>query len=478
MKKRKIDRSTVFLAAIDLIFIILFTYFVSILKIMPVGYIVLIVTLLFMISLISILLLKKKNKGFKVVGYIISFIVILISALGIYYLNKTNKFLDKAFDNAKNSYTSTYYVLTLDNDDYSEITDIKDETLGYYENVPNIDEALKKLKEKVSTDNKKYEQILDVFKDLDKKKISATVIESSLYEALTKESKLIDENKYQILYKFDITIEEETEEIVDDGNTVNIYIGGTDFTQKNNDFNMIVTINKKTHKILLTSIPRDFYVTVNGRGMKDLLGYAGYFGINTSRKTMEDLFGVNIDYFVKIDTNSLVGLVDTLGGVEFCSDKTFTTTHAMIMGSYDDEKGQKLQVKQGCYTYNGIQILTISRERLAYVDGDRQRQRNCQNIMISIFKKMTRPENIANYSNVLNAVSNLYTTNIPRDLVSELAKDTITNGAGWTFEQQSVTGRDSSAYVHMGTVKDYVMIPNPDSINQATAKMKNIARGK
>ena len=82
-----------------------------------------------------------------------------------------------------------------------------------------------------------------------------------------------------------------------------------------------------------------------------------------------------------------------------------------------------------------------------------------------------------NYTNILNAVSDLYTTNIPKELVTELAKKTL-DGAKWTIEQQSVTGRDSRGYVHLSNVLDYVMVPNTDSVNQASLKIKMVEAGK
>jgi LCP family protein required for cell wall assembly len=477
-KKRRINKPLIIFTIINALFTLLLTIFILLLNIIPIKYLLFIITLLILINTICFIFIKNKRKVLKIIGYVISVILIIVSTIGSYYLYKTNKFLDKAFNNATNSYTNTYYVLILNDASYDSIEDIENETLGYYTNIPNINEALDKLSEKVDTDNKEYEEILELYQDLDNKKIDATIIESSLYLALTEESNIIDKDKYKILYEFDIEIEEEVEEIVDDGNNINIYIVGADFTGKNNDFNMVVTINKKTHKIVLTSIPRDYYVTVSGTGMKDLLGYAGYTGINTSRKTVENLFGINIDYYIKINTSSLVGLVDVLGGVEFCSDTSFTTTHALVTNTYDDTTGQKLNVTKGCKTYSGIEILTIARERNAYSDRDRQRQKNCQQIMINIFKKMTNAENITNYSNILNAVSDLYTTNISRDIVTELAKDTIDNGVNWEFIQQSVTGRDSSGYVHLGTVKDYVMIPDQDSLSEAISQIKTVMSGK
>lgn len=473
---KKINKPVVIITLINIIFTILLTVSICKLNLIPLKYLILILVILIIMNIAILLLISRKKKWLKYIGYGLTAILIVMNSTGIYYISKTNQFLDNAFNNATNTYTNTYYIVTLNNDKYKELSNIK--ILGYYKNIPAIDEALQKFDEIYKVGKEDYNEFTELLKDLNAKKFDATIIEASLYEVLTKESNVMPEKDYKIIYQFDLKIEEEVEEIKDDGNNFSIYIGGTDFTEKNNDFNMVVTINVKTHKILLTSIPRDYYVMVNGKGMKDILGYAGYSGIQTSRKTVEDLFQTNIDYFVKINTDSLVGLVDTLGGIEYCSDVSFTTTHAMVRGTYDDTKGQKLYVEKGCRNYNGIQILTISRERLAFSGGDNQRQKNCQNIMVSIFKKMLRPENLTNYTNILNAVSNLYTTNIPRELVSELAKDTIDNGASWSIEQQTVTGSGNRGYVHMGTVQDYITVPNQESINQAIANINKIKAGK
>lgn len=477
--KKKINKSMIILPIINIVLTILFICFVISLHIVPTKFIVVVALLLCAFDFVILLLLKSGKKGCKIIGYVISFLLIVIHLIGIYYISKTNSFLNKAFNNASNSYTSTYYVVTKANSNVASLEDMENNIVGYYISIPSIEQAIDELSSKITIDTKDYDDIVSIFSDLKKNIIDSTIVEQSIYEALIdSKTGIIKKSDYKIVYTFDITVEEEVEEIVDDGNSFSIYIGGVDFTEKNTDFNMVVTINKKTHKILLTSIPRDYYLYVPTYGMNELLGYVGYSGINASRKTMEDLFETNIDYYIKINTDSIVGLVDTLGGVQFCNNgSTFTTTHALVQGTYDDTKGEKLTVPSGCRSYNGIQILTIVRERRAFADGDRQRQKNCQQVMINIFKKMASAGTITNYSNVLNAVSNLYTTNLSRDMITSIANDTI-NGASWTFEQQSVTGYDSSGYVHMGTVKDYVMRPDEDSVNAAIANIKKIKAGK
>ncbi len=455
---------------IDILLILLLVYKLIRLDILPFKYLIIaIIVLLVLLGLIMLFTQKRSKKALKVVGVILTIITISVSTVGAYYTSTIVDFLSKAFKEGKDTYTSTYYVLTKQ-DTFNDIKELNDKTIGYFELVPNINDALNKLKETVSFTEQKYDNVFSTFNDVNNKKIAATYIEKNLYESLLESVKDLKEANYKVLYSVDIEVENEVSKKEVNGDYVNVYLGGTDFAN-NFDFNMLITINKKTHKILLTSIPRDFYVYVPKLGMRDLLGYAG--GVNNSIGVMENLFSVDVNYFLKVNTHSIIGLVDTLGGVEFCSDKSFTTTHALITDTYDDTKGPKLNVKKGCHTYKGIEILTISRERKAYPDGDRQRQKNCQAIMISLFKKMASLNSLTNFSNVLNKVSELYSTNIPQDLVTEIAKSAI-DGNNWTFDQQSVTGGDSSDYVHLGTVKDYVMRPNQDSVSNASAKMKSV----
>lgn len=471
--KRKINKPMIIFSILNLIFTILIIYCCLSLNVIPIKYIFILIIVLFLMNFGVLCLLKKKNKITKIIGIVISIIFGLMSIFGLYYVNQTNNFLEKAFSHKKNISEHTYYVITKNKEiDKSDIDEI-----GYYSGSINIDDALNKLAEYINSKTTKYEELYDLFNDLNNDEIEAILIEQTLYDFVTNSNEKFSSENYKTLNSFIIQIEEELEIIQNDNDSFNIYIGGADFTGVNHDFNMIVTVNKTTGKILLTSTPRDFYVEIAGKGGRDLLGYAGVWGINTSKKTMENLYDINIDYYLKINTKSLVGLVDTLGGVEFCSDISYITTHATILDSYDNSKGTRLRVEKGCKTYSGIEILTIARERKAYYGGDRQRQKNCQQILINIFNKMLSPELLTNYTSILNAVSDLYTTNIPKELVTELAKDTL-NGAKWTIEQQSVTGSDSGGYVHFSNIYDYVMIPNMDTVTQASLKIKMVEAGK
>ncbi len=470
--KRKTNKIMIIFTILNFIFTVLCLFYCIKLNVVPLKYLIVVICFYNVLDIGSLLLLRKKKT--KWLGIFLSVLIILFSILGTYYLMKTDDFLNNSFRESESYHTNTYYVFTLKENKI----DFNNSKIGYYENAPSIKEALIKVQSEVTSQMVPYDNLYNLFRDLKKQKIDAVLIEKSLYNFMLESDTSFQTSNYTLLTQIDIKIKEEQEEIDTANESFNIYIGGTDFTELYTDFNMIVTINKTTNQVLLTSTPRDFYLPISGKnGAKDLLGYAGVWGVHTSRKTLENLYDVDINYYIKINTKSLVSLVDTLSGIEFCSDISFTTTHATVMGTYDDETGDKLYVSKGCKKYNGIQILTIARERKAYADGDRQRQKNCQAIMISIFNKMASPELVTNYSNILNAVSSLYQTNIPKDLVTELARLTI-DGAKWKIEQQSVTGSNSRGYVHFSDVLDYVMIPNNDSVKSASSKIKMIMAGK
>ena len=262
---------------------------------------------------------------------------------------------------------------------------------------------------------------------------------------------------------------EENEELKD---VYNIYIGGVDFTDEIYDFNTILSFNEAKQNLLLVSIPRGIHIEAVGYNMTDNLSYIGIKGIDVAIASLEKFLDTKVDYYVKINTKSLVSLVDILGGLEYCSDEEYVTTHAMVLDTYDDTKGQKLYVQKGCKTYNGIEILTIARERLHLSAGDISRQQNCQKILISLIDKILSFKTLANYEDVLDKVDALYETNIPRELVKKLIKKRLDNKLNFKIDTVNITAVDKMGYVRLGTVYDYIMVPNMDTVENAKNKLR------
>lgn len=460
---------------VDLLVTGYFGYTLFKFNMLPAHFVILaIIGLLVLIVGSALLIIKKRKKVKKIIGYVLSGLIIIICGVGIYFVSIADNFVTKSFtETKKDYYTINYQVLVKSDSGYNVIEDINNNKIGYYNILPYISEAKTELAKKIAFESIEYDDIVNNFNDLNRNKISAVLIEKEVYDGLKDGLSTIKSKNYKVLYEFGVQVEQEIEKKEANGNGFNIYIGGPDFTGTNYDLNMVATVNKETRKVLLTSIPRDFHVPIAGKGMSDNLTYAGVWGINTSKKTVENIFDTDINYYVKVDTNSLVGVVNALGGIQFCSDKSFTTTHALLQNSYVDSKGSKLHVEKGCKNYNGVEILTIARERKAFPGGDRKRQENCQQIIIKIANKMASAGSLANLNKILDSISKLYTTNVPQELVQEISKDVIA-GNKWSFDQQAVTGGDSRGKVHLGTVDDYIMLPNTASVDKAKLKIREV----
>lgn len=463
---------------ISLLLVTYLLYLMVSIGFIPTKFLVIFGIIQYLFNLLFILFINKGKTTLKVISWILLIIMIIGSSIGIYYLGSTNKFLDKAFNNASGVHEVTYYVVTSKNSKYKDIDSLDKDVISYYKEEKNINKALNKLRKKITYTKYGYDDISLMFDELKNNKSNSMLISRTYYDLVTTIDKEHSADNYKVLYKFSLK-EKLNIKKSNNTNSFNIFIGGKDFTDTNMDFNMIVTINTKTHKVLFTNIPRDYYMEVEGYdGKKDTLSYMGALGIDTNMKSIEKLFGIKFDYYLSVKTTSLVELVDAVGGINYCSDDEYTTTHAMVLGTYDDTKGKKLHVTKGCQHLNGIQTLTVARERLAHRGGDRKRQQNCQAIIVDIFEQLVSANTLTNYSSILDSVSDFYETNIPREIMTSIVKDTVTNGNKWKFESQLVNGVDTQDYVHMTNLKDWVTYPDMLTVNAAVTKINEVLENK
>lgn len=249
--------------------------------------------------------------------------------------------------------------------------------------------------------------------------------------------------------------------------TFNIFISGIDTygsvsKVSRSDVNMIVTVNPKTKQILLTSIPRDYYVVLGTKGAYDKLTHAGIYGVQESVATLENLFGIQIDYYIKVNFTSLIKIVDTLGGISVDNPNGFTSSH----------NGEYYPV--GTIQMNGEKALAYVRERYAFATGDNMRVQNQQRVLIGIINKAISPAIIKNYSNVMSAVSGSFVTNLSTEEIQSLIQMQLSDMSAWDIQQVSVTGSNSSSSkcYSMKGYSVYVMQPNYSSVKEATNKIR------
>lgn len=467
-KKHYISKLNI-LSIIAVIVFSIFLYFLFSINILPTKYLILIILVVSILIILSIVFINLKKKVVKVIGVVLIIISIILSGLGSYYLYYGNEFLNESFSNVKKE-ISTYYIVTNKENKYKK-KDIQG-TIYYYKNSSNIKKALKEVESEFSIKSSSYDNVTTMVSDVLNKDIDFMLIDKASYDVLLNVNDSLDKDSFKIVYEFDMESSSVNDEDVKD--RFNIYIGGKDFAGLI-DYNAIITVNMDTHEILMTSIPRDYYMEIYGMdGKMDTLSHMFAFAPDSSEKSLEQFFDIDIDYTIKITTESLVGLVDKIGGITYCSDQSFTTTHALILNSYDDSGKEKLYVKKGCQELNGIETLTVARERNAFVGRDRVRQKNCQKIIIAIFEKLKSTNSFVNYKEILDSLSDLYTTTIPREVITNIAKDTI-DGAEWKFITQSVDGSDLwDADIAILNGKGYAMQPNMNDVVNARNNINNL----
>ncbi len=445
---------------------------VTYLNVLPFKYISILLLIYVIFTLLFGLFIVKKNinSGFKIFMDIILCIFIMIYSFGLVYLNKTLNFMDKI--KSKGYQTEEYYILVLKNSSYENLSDIENKELAIYNGDENYNKALEDIKKKINLQEKKYDNYADAVNAVMNKKVTSVLI-SSAYKSILEEQ--IDQfnEKLKILDTTTIKVKSEiqTDNIDVTKQSFNVYISGIDIygdisLVSRSDVNMIATVNPNTHQVLLTSIPRDYYVRLhNTTGYKDKLTHAGLYGINMSITTIEDLFDIDIDYYVRVNFTTLVNLVDAIGGIDITSDKAFT--------SYTNKS---CTYQKGKNHLDGKCALAFSRERYAYSEGDRHRVQNQQTVITAILNKaLSSSTLVKKYTSILQSMGDSFQTNIPQDKIYALVNMQLDSMPKWNITSISVNGKDSSNYTYSySSGKLYVMEPDMSTVALATSKIKEV----
>ncbi len=452
---------------------IYFVYKLNELNMIPVKYFILISAGILIINIINILCLLCKKLVLNIIGIIISIIVVILACFAIKHVSNVSDFINKAFHNNDVEVTE-YGIGVLTSCNYNELKDLNNKKIGYITFDENKTEYVNIIDSQITVEYKEYEDPEDLYNDLLKKKIDSIIISEGFVQILEEEHEDLKDN-VRFIYNFEIEqrIENITKEI-DSLEPINILISGSDsrtdkvLAKTRSDVNMIMTINPKEHKILLTSIPRDYYVKLHGTtGLKDKLTHSGIYGIDKTKKTIEDLFDIKIDYTIKIGFRSVVDIVDLIGGVDIDSDKAFTS-HCV------DAWAERTNVKEGWNHFTGPQALSYARERHAYLTGDNHRVQNQQQVLEAIINKICSDKSLLKkYDQILDSLKEFYRTDIPSSFIKLIISDQLNTNAGWTIEKQQVSGSGAMLHTYsMPGVKLWVMQPDMSSVNKAKNTIK------
>ncbi|HEM3247633.1 TPA: LCP family protein [Streptococcus suis] len=278
-------------------------------------------------------------------------------------------------------------------------------------------------------------------------------------------------SKVKKIYSFKVTQTVETATKQVSGDSFNIYISGIDAygpisTVSRSDVNIIMTVNRATHKILLTTTPRDSYVAIadGGQNQYDKLTHAGIYGVNASVHTLENLYGIDISNYVRLNFISFLQLIDLVGGIDVYNNQEFTSLH----GNYNFPVGQ--------VHLNSDQALGFVRERYSLTGGDNDRGKNQEKVIAALIKKMSTPENLKNYQAILSGLEGSIQTDLSLETIMSLVNTQLESGTQFTVESQALTGTgrsDLSSYAMPGS-QLYMMEINQDSLEQSKAAIQSV----
>ncbi|MBT2730633.1 LCP family protein [Bacillus sp. ISL-75] len=223
-------------------------------------------------------------------------------------------------------------------------------------------------------------------------------------------------------------------------NTSILFIGVDDSEKRKSngrsrsDALMLATFNKKEKSIKLLSIPRDSYVHIPEKDIYTKITHAhAYGGVKLTLETVEELLDVPVDYYVKMNFNAFIDVINALDGVKV--DVPFTFSE---QDSQDHAKA--ITLKKGVQELDGEQALAFARTRK--MDSDIQRGQRQQQIFKAILSKGSSIKSISNYTDVMEAVGKNMSTDLTFDQMKSFISY-IQAGSGIDVESLSLKGSDS-----------------------------------
>lgn len=436
----------------------------------PVKYLIAVIVVLFLLFALTFGLQYVKNKIF-ILGIVLSVLISICLAVGVVYLSKANRLLE---DVGGATYKTDNMIVVVKKDDLAQnLLDAGNYRFGTQTAVDQENTRLMKEDIESAVGREllvvEYPSIQEEAQALLDGTIDAAIYNEA-FAGIIEDSIEGYSDQVRILYQYgiDTPIEQEETNVEE---PFNVYISGIDVsgpitTNSRSDVNIIMTVNPNTKKILLTTTPRDYYVTLPGVSgeSRDKLTHAGIYGVDVSMSTLENLYGIDITYYARVNFTSLVTIVDALGGVDVNSEYAFEA------GGY--------QFQQGINTLNGDQALAFSRERYSFTEGDNQRGRNQEAVLTAILQKAMSPAILTNANQIIASVSDSVETNMTQEDMAKFINMQLSDGASWSIESQAATGTgDNQACFSSGSQLLYVMWPDDAVVASLSGKMQQILSG-
>lgn len=498
-KKKKKNKRPIskFMTIFMIISLALLIFQIIKLNLLPAKLIVLVSLVMIILCLIIILIFHFKAKKFfpRILAGFVALCMCVGLAYGNYFIYKTDDTFDVVTSLADSKATMTSIVV-LKSSSIKKEKDLKGKTIGTILDMDKV--ATKRMLKDLDSDNMKYktkdystlDEMMEAFYagEVDaiclNEKYRDILHESESYFNFQTDSRVVHQNVHYTKVEKNDNPSDPVNDISKDAFTVlvsgNDSYGTLQDSNTRSDANLLLTVNPKTGTILMTSIPRDYYVELVcpeddpelacPEGSSDKLTHSGLMGVKSTEETIEKALGIKINYNIRINFSSVVNLVDALDGIDL-----------------DIKKGEEVDIfyvnsqpglSVGKHHVDGETALAFARERHAYLDGDNQRVRNQQKVFKAIFKRIVSPKMITNYGKFMDALAVAFDTNLSGDEISNFVKYELNNMPDWKIESYAIVAEPDYQFCYQSQSYASVVQQNDIMNEVARKKIEAVLNGK
>ena len=429
-------------------------------------------TVVILVALVSLLLIVYR-KAEKFTIFFLT-LAILVSSVSFFALQQFVGFTSHI--NSTSNYSEySMSVVVLKDSDIKNVTQLNSVTGPTDTDNENIQKLIADIKTSQSKELtvEQSTSYLAAYKSLISGETKAIVL-NSVFENIIESEYPDYASKIRKIYTKNITKEVAAPK-VSKNQSFNVYVSGIDTygpisSVSRSDVNILMTVNRDSKKILLTTTPRDSYVPIadGGNNQKDKLTHAGIYGVDSSIHTLENLYGVGINYYARLNFTSFLKLIDLLGGVDVHNDQDFTSLHG------------KFHFPVGNVHLDSEQALGFVRERYSLADGDRDRGRNQQKVIVAIIQKLTSTEALKNYSDIIQGLQDSLQTNMPIETMMDLINAQLESGGSYKVNSQDLkgTGQMGLPSYAMPDSNLYMMEIDDSSLAAAKSAIQDVMEGR
>ena len=452
-------------------------------------YLIILMMVLIVLNAVSVIvqLPLRRNKAGKLIMGIVSLLLSGAMLYGVVAVNSVQSALSKIV--GKMTETEITEVRVMNDNPATSMGDTKGYTFGYIADADtkNTQSILDEISKSFGTiKSKGYDSMTALADALYDDEVDAILINQGYVDLLTEKDGYTDfRDQTRVLYTYTTT--HEVDPIAPNTSITKepfvVYCSGIDArvddisAKSRSDVNILAVVNPTTKQILLVNTPRDYYLPLARNGELDKLTHAGLYGIDESMKVLGNLYGVQADYYVRVNFAGLVKIVDALGGVDIESDANFTCVPMETPDGNGDYTYQKYSFTKGINHVNGSQALAFARERKAFADGDNRRGQHQMTVIKAIVNKACSSAVLTKYQELLKAASDAFITNMPYADISSLVQMQLGDMADWNITTYAVSGEGSTEYCYALGDKAWVMIKDSSKVNTAKNMIQQVING-